>query len=129
MPGLKKSRRPVRVLGRHLIGGPFPSWNPHPMNPLRLFSLLLHSLNCFFYRPTDDAANRAEPSDRIDWVHAIPFVSIHAGCLLVLWAGWSWTAVTVAVLMYVVRFFAITAWYHRYFSHRTFKTWRIVQLF
>jgi stearoyl-CoA desaturase (delta-9 desaturase) len=99
------------------------------MNPLRVFPLLRSSLNRFFYRPTDDSPANAGAGDRIDWLHAIPFLSIHAGCLLVFWAGWSWTAVAAAVLMYVVRFFAITAWYHRYFSHRTFRTWRIVQLF
>ena len=33
----------------------------------------------------------------------------------------------VAVLLYFVRMFAITGFYHRYFSHRTFQTSRFVQ--
>ena len=41
--------------------------------------------------------------------------------------GWSWTAVAVAVALYVVRMFAITAFYHRYFAHRAFRTSRAVQ--
>src|SRR5262249_40172354 len=129
IPGLKKSRRRVRVCRRLQNGGRSPPRNPHPMNPLRLFPRLLHWLNCFFYRPADHSSANAARTDRIDWLHAAPFASLHVGCLLVIWAGWSWTAVAVAVLMYVVRFFAITAWYHRYFSHRTFRTWRVVQFF
>lgn len=69
---------------------------------------------------------RAEP-DRIDWVRCIPFGFLHLGCLGVIWVGWSWTAVLVAGLLYVVRMFAITAFYHRYFSHRSFRTGRIRQ--
>ena len=41
--------------------------------------------------------------------------------------GWSPTAVVVAVGFYLMRMFAITAFYHRYFSHRAFKTSRVVQ--
>jgi stearoyl-CoA desaturase (delta-9 desaturase) len=48
-------------------------------------------------------------------------------CLAVFWVGWSWTAVAVAAGFYVLRMFAITGWYHRYFSHRTFKTSRACQ--
>lgn len=36
-------------------------------------------------------------------------------------------AVGVALLAYVVRMFAITGFYHRYFSHRTIKTSRWAQ--
>lgn len=41
--------------------------------------------------------------------------------------GWSWTAVGVAAVLYFVRMFAITGFYHRYFSHRTFRTSRWAQ--
>lgn len=56
-----------------------------------------------------------------------PILSIHAMCLGVIWVGWSWVAVAVAVALYFVRMFVITAFYHRYFSHRTFRTHRAVQ--
>ena len=36
-------------------------------------------------------------------------------------------AVSVAAALYVIRMFAITGIYHRYFSHRTFKTTRWFQ--
>src|SRR5271155_4258002 len=97
------------------------------MNASRTPRRLLRSISCLFYRPSDDSPADPATANRFDWFHAIPFASIRAGCLLVLWAGWSWPALVVAVLMHVVRFFAITAFYHRYFAHRTFKTWRIVQ--
>lgn len=57
----------------------------------------------------------------------LPIVFIHAICIGIFWTGWSWTAIGVAVALYWVRMFAITAFYHRYFSHRTFRTHRAVQ--
>ena len=65
--------------------------------------------------------------DRINWVRSIPFIIMHLGCLGVFLVGWSWTAVTTAAALYFVRMFAITGIYHRYFSHRTFKTSRPAQ--
>ena len=52
---------------------------------------------------------------------------MHLGCLGVIWVGWSPVAVIVAVILYLARMFAITAFYHRYFSHRTFHTSRFGQ--
>ncbi|RIK67443.1 MAG: acyl-CoA desaturase [Planctomycetota bacterium] len=62
-----------------------------------------------------------------DWVRIIPFLAMHAMCLGVIWVGWSPVAVGVAIALYWVRMFAITGFYHRYFSHRTFKTSRFWQ--
>ena len=55
------------------------------------------------------------------------FFLVHAGCLLALWTGVSWIAATLCLGMYFIRMFAITGGYHRYFSHRTFKTSRTFQ--
>lgn len=63
----------------------------------------------------------------VDWPRVIPFIALHVGCAAVVWVGWSWTAVIVAVVAYWLRMFAITGFYHRYFSHRTFKTHRATQ--
>jgi stearoyl-CoA desaturase (delta-9 desaturase) len=63
----------------------------------------------------------------IDWMRVVPFLALHLACLLVLVVGWSPVAVGVAVALYLVRMFAITAFYHRYFSHRAFRTSRVVQ--
>ncbi len=64
---------------------------------------------------------------RIDWPRVVPFVLLHAGCLGVLWVGTSTTALVVAASLFVLRMFAITAFYHRYFSHRAFHTTRTAQ--
>jgi stearoyl-CoA desaturase (delta-9 desaturase) len=45
----------------------------------------------------------------------------------VIWVGWNPVAVLSAIALYSVRMFAITGFYHRYFSHRTFRTSRAVQ--
>jgi len=80
-------------------------------------------------RWVDSSAGSAADGDpsRIDWFRCLPFLLLHVGCLGVIWAGWSWTAVWVAVGLYVVRMFAITGFYHRYFSHKTYKTSRAAQ--
>ena len=51
-------------------------------------------------------------------------VAAAAGAVAV---GWSWAAAAWLVGGYVIRMFAITAGYHRYFAHRTFKTSRVFQ--
>ena len=73
------------------------------------------------------AEELAGEKPRVDWVRTAPFFLIHLACLAVLWVGWSPVAVGVAALLYVVRMFAITGFYHRYFSHRTFRTSRAFQ--
>jgi len=64
---------------------------------------------------------------KIDWLRLIPFISLHVGCFAVLWVGVSMAAVMIALLLYGLRMFAITGFYHRYFSHRAFRTTRLVQ--
>lgn len=74
-----------------------------------------------------EGAPEGDP-DRIDWARALPFALLHAGCLGVLWTGVSPVALGVAAALYAVRMFALTGFYHRYFSHRTFRTSRGMQL-
>jgi stearoyl-CoA desaturase (delta-9 desaturase) len=76
---------------------------------------------------SDDIATARAKPDKVDFGRCSAFVLLHAGCLGVIWVGWSWTAVTVAVALYLVRMFAITGFYHRYFSHRSFQTSRFMQ--
>ena len=71
---------------------------------------------------------RNEP-DKVDWVRCIPFIILHAGCLGIIWVGASSFAVWTAVALYVVRMFAVTGIYHRYFSHKTYSTSRLGQFF
>jgi stearoyl-CoA desaturase (delta-9 desaturase) len=64
---------------------------------------------------------------RIDWMRILPFILMHVACFAVIWVGWSITAVSVAIGLYIVRMLAITGFYHRYFSHKAFKASRPVQ--
>lgn len=66
----------------------------------------------------------------VSWTNHIKstiFFVIHILCLGVFFVQFSWTAIAVCALLYVVRMFAITGAYHRYFSHRTYKTSRVFQ--
>ena len=66
---------------------------------------------------------------RIDILGNIPFLLVHFGCVLVFWAGFSWAAIIACFLLWFIRMFGITAGYHRYFSHRSYKTSRVFQFF
>jgi len=97
--------------------------------PARGWSRVGRSLKQWFdadYGNGDLAAIRSRP-DRVEFVRVLPFLILHLGCLGVFWCGWSWTAVGAAAALYLVRMFAITGFYHRYFSHRTFSTSRPAQ--
>jgi stearoyl-CoA desaturase (delta-9 desaturase) len=65
--------------------------------------------------------------DDIIYPNAIPFVLVHLAALAAIWTGVSATMVLLCVALYVVRMFGVTAGYHRYFSHRSFKTSRVGQ--
>ena len=73
------------------------------------------------------AADKDTSDDRIDYARCFSLIFIHVGCLGIFWVGWSWAAVSIALFLYFTRMFAITAFLHRYFSHRTFKTNRFFQ--
>ena len=73
------------------------------------------------------AADNDTIDDSIDYARCFSLIFIHLGCLGLFWVGWSWTAVSIAFFLYFTRMFAITAFLHRYFSHRTFKTNRFFQ--
>lgn len=68
-----------------------------------------------------------EKEARFDASRATPYIALHLGCLAVFWVGWSAFAVGAAIVLYLARMFAITAFYHRYFSHRAFRTSRFMQ--
>ncbi|MCG8609050.1 MAG: hypothetical protein MI864_00815, partial [Pseudomonadales bacterium] len=81
-----------------------------------------------------EAVNRAEANQdadsdndivrRVNWVRCFPFLVVHLACIAVLWTGWSPFAVGICIALFWVRMFAVTAFYHRYFSHRSFKASR-----
>ena len=74
---------------------------------------------------------RADPQsdahDDIIYPGTVPFVLAHLACLGAIWTGVPASALAIAAALYVIRMFAVTAGYHRYFSHRSFKTSRVGQ--
>ncbi len=69
----------------------------------------------------------AAAGDDIVYPSIIPFLLVHLGCLAAIWTGISWEALALCVTLYWLRMFAVTAGYHRYFSHRAFATGRVFQ--
>ncbi|MDA0722905.1 MAG: acyl-CoA desaturase [Verrucomicrobia bacterium] len=77
--------------------------------------------------PPETFENPVEGQEKVEWFRCIPFILIHLSVIGVLFVNFSWWCVAIAFISYCVRMFAITAFYHRYFSHRAFETNRIVQ--
>lgn len=77
----------------------------------------------------DSSAADAAPADPrgIDWLRVVPFLLLHVACLAAFWVGLSAVAAVTATLLFALRMFAVTAFYHRYFSHRAFRTSRAAQ--
>ena len=67
------------------------------------------------------------PEERINWRSSAPFLAFHALPLLAFVTGITARALAIGVVLYAVRMFAITAGYHRYFSHRAYRVNRPVQ--
>jgi stearoyl-CoA desaturase (delta-9 desaturase) len=61
------------------------------------------------------------------WLRPLPFFAVHLGCLFAVFTGVNRLALWLCAGSYLVRMFGITAGYHRYFSHRTYKTSRPFQ--
>jgi len=64
---------------------------------------------------------------RISLLRAAPFFAVHLVCLAAFFVPFRWSYLIVCLAVLYVRMFFVTAGYHRYFSHRSFKTSRIFQ--
>jgi stearoyl-CoA desaturase (Delta-9 desaturase) len=74
-----------------------------------------------------DAAPATERARRPS-LKSLPFLLVHLAAVGgVLWLGWSWSGVALALGLYALRMLGVTAGYHRYFSHRSYRTSRAFQ--
>jgi len=64
---------------------------------------------------------------RISLVYTLPFLLVHLAAFGVFFTRFHWWYPVVCLALYYARMFFVTAGYHRYFSHRTFKTSRVFQ--
>jgi stearoyl-CoA desaturase (Delta-9 desaturase) len=76
--------------------------------------------------PRPDQIDRAS-DERVNWAHSIPFFLAHLLCFAVIFTGISWKAVAIFVPLYFGRLFFVTAVYHRYFAHKSYKLNRFWQ--
>src|SRR3954469_1858778 len=64
----------------------------------------------------------------VQWFGMVPFWGAQLVALGgVIAGGWSWKGFGLALGLYAIRMFGLTAGFHRYFSHRSFKTSRFFQ--
>jgi stearoyl-CoA desaturase (Delta-9 desaturase) len=73
------------------------------------------------------SASATEFHDDIIYPNTAAFILVHLAPLAAIWSGVTTTSVVLAITLYVVRMFGVTAGYHRFFSHRSFKTSRAGQ--
>lgn len=71
--------------------------------------------------------HQRKDDETIDILGTLPFLGMHLACLLIFWSGTSWVAVAACVALLFIRMFGVTGGYHRYFSHRSYKTSRFFQ--
>ncbi len=72
-------------------------------------------------------AEKEKDKDRINPTGAVPFVLVHIAGLAAFFFEFNMTMFWLCLFSYYIRMVGVTAGYHRYFSHRTFKTSRAFQ--
>ena len=65
--------------------------------------------------------------ERVNWPASIPFILMHLVPLLAILTGVHLVDIVLCLVLYNVRMFFITAGYHRYFAHRSYKLGRGMQ--
>ena len=75
-------------------------------------------------QPSSTTAAPRSPSFNYVLTDGIPFALVHLACFAAIWTGVHWTDLTLFIALYALRMFGITAGYHRYFAHRSYKTSR-----
>jgi stearoyl-CoA desaturase (delta-9 desaturase) len=64
---------------------------------------------------------------RIPLLRAVPFTLVHLAGFAAFFVEFRWSFVILCLVLYAIRMFFVTAGYHRYFSHRSYKTSRVFQ--
>jgi stearoyl-CoA desaturase (delta-9 desaturase) len=58
----------------------------------------------------------------------VRFIALHLLCLAAIWTGVTARALILCAAVFAFQILSVTIGYHRYFSHRSFKTSRVMQL-
>src|SRR5690349_23140996 len=70
---------------------------------------------------------RQDPKEKINWLGSMPFFGFHALAAAALFIGVDRASLLLCGVLYFVRMFFITAGYHRYFAHRSYRMSRAMQ--
>lgn len=79
--------------------------------------------------PIQSVEQGREQRSPIQPLNQIGFIAVHILPLFALWTGATVFDWVLCISLYFIRMFFVTAGYHRYFSHRAFKTSRLFQFF
>lgn len=77
-------------------------------------------------------AFRRAANEKVNVRSSIPFALVHLTPLAIIWTGIGWSDVVLCLVLYEVRMFFITAGYHRYFAHNSYRLnrfWQLVMAF
>jgi stearoyl-CoA desaturase (Delta-9 desaturase) len=89
-------------------------------------SVLSKKIKPAIFKEVKAAPSYVENEDKIS-PKIIPFIFMHMACFAVFLVGFSWSALALCLGLYAIRMFGLTAGFHRYFSHRSYKTSRFFQ--
>ncbi len=78
--------------------------------------------------PTSSTRRQRPADERPEAWASVPFLLVHLAPLGALWTGVTAFDLALCAALYALRMFFITAGYHRYFSHRAYRTSRAFQL-
>ncbi|MEN3973710.1 acyl-CoA desaturase [Emcibacter sp. SYSU 3D8] len=70
--------------------------------------------------------HRAPRNERYLLGTSLPFIAAHLACFAAIWTGVSVADLALCAGLYAARMFGVTGGYHRYFSHKTYKTSRVM---
>jgi stearoyl-CoA desaturase (delta-9 desaturase) len=77
--------------------------------------------------PRAPAPGSSDGEAHTSWLAAIPFFLVHLAPLAAFFVVVTWQDWVLCAVLYATRMFCITAGYHRYFSHRSYKMGRVAQ--
>ena len=98
---------------------------------MHIFQQFIRTSLLRFYRWVFNlrVANQDSHDETLDTLRLTVFILFHMVCLAAFFVGISIVVVCAMLFFYLIRMFFITAFYHRYFSHRAYRVSRPTQFF
>ena len=82
---------------------------------------------CLWLDTESVQTDKLNDSKSINFIRCLPFIAIHIACLYAFKIEFHLQLLIVCLISYIARMFFITGFYHRFFSHRSYKTSRPMQ--